>query len=132
MKTAIDTSVLLAIFLGEPAGSDWLDRLVDSRREGRLVICSVVFAELAPVFEDEDSLRSALARMGVEYENLSPSAAFLAGRLFRQYRAEGGRRERLIPDFMIGAHALKQADRLASVDRGYFRRYFEGLRLLEI
>ena len=35
-----------------------------------------------------------------------------------------------MPDFLIGAHAAKQADRIAVIDRGYLRRYFPRLRVL--
>jgi len=37
----------------------------------------------------------------------------------------------LIPDFLVAAHALKQADCLVARDRGYLRRYFPSLRVLE-
>ena len=71
-----------------------------------------------------------LAGLGIAYSPLTLSAALLAGRLFRQYRDSGGPRERILPDFLIGAHASEQADRLASLDRGYYRRYFPKLKLL--
>jgi predicted nucleic acid-binding protein len=130
MKTAIDTSVLLAIFNGEAGGQAWLDVLVQARREGLLVVCDVVYAELAPAFAAEDELGEALRRLGVSFEALVPAAAWLAGSCFRSYRDAGGPREHLIPDFLIAAHARTQADRLAAVDRGYLRRYFADLPLL--
>ena len=131
MKTAIDSSVLLAVFNGEPEGRSWLERLMQARREGQLVICDVVYAELAPAFAIETDLKEALRKLGVFFESISPSAAWQAGVSFRLYRDAGGPREHLIPDFLIAAHAQHQADRLAAVDRGYLRRYFSDLPLLQ-
>lgn len=47
------------------------------------------------------------------------------------YRKSGGSRERVIADFMIGAHALANADRLLTRDRGFYRKYFKQLRVLD-
>jgi predicted nucleic acid-binding protein len=131
MKTAIDSSVLLAIFNDEPDARAWVRCLIEARREGQLVICDVVYAELAPAFAAEMNLREALGKLGVSFESLTPAAAWQAGSSFRAYRDAGGPREQLIPDFLVAAHALVQADRLAAADRGYLRRYFSDLPLLK-
>jgi predicted nucleic acid-binding protein len=68
--------------------------------------------------------------LGVGYSPITLEAARLAGRLFRAYRRQGGLREHLLPDFLIGAHARLQANRIAAIDRGYFRRYFPRVRVL--
>ncbi|MGH2396004.1 MAG: hypothetical protein ACRDFW_03235 [bacterium] len=56
---------------------------------------------------------------------------WLAGHAFKVYRQAGGPREHMIPDFLIATHAQMQADRLAVNDRGYIRRYFPDLSLLQ-
>lgn len=132
MITAIDTSVLLAIFNGEAGADRWLETLIRARQEGRLVICEIVYAEVAAGFEDQASLDEQLDSMGVSHLSLNAEAAWLAGRTFHRYRERGGPREHLISDFLIAAHAQVQADRLAAIDRGYMRRWFKNLELLNV
>jgi predicted nucleic acid-binding protein len=55
----------------------------------------------------------------------------LAGRYFAAYLHRGGKRIRVVPDFLIGAHAQTHADRLLARDRGYWRDYFKGLKVLD-
>jgi predicted nucleic acid-binding protein len=45
----------------------------------------------------------------------------------RGYACNKGPRERVAPDFLIGAHAIKQAGSLLTTDAGFFRHYFDGL-----
>lgn len=132
MRTAVDSSALLAVFNGEAEAERWLEILIAARRAGQLVVCPVVYAELAPStpFSTRADLDVQLARLGILFDPLLPESAFLAGRLFRDYRAAGGPREHLIPDFLIAAHAQVQADQLAALDRGYYRRYFSRLHIL--
>ena len=44
---------------------------------------------------------------------------------------EGGRRERVIADFLIGAHAQQRSHRLLTRDRGFHRAYFTELSVLD-
>jgi len=132
MITAVDSSVLIAIYLGEPTSDRWLDRLVAARMEGVLLISPVVAAELYALVEEREAYDSVLADMGLQLSSISLDAACEAGRVFRAYRDAGGPREFLIPDFLIAAHAQIDCDRLAAADRGYLRRYFPNLTLLMI
>ncbi len=131
MTTALDSSALLAVFCGEASAHRWLNLLIEARRQGPLVVCDVVYAEVAPLFRGESELRATLDQLGAAFETTSPQAAFRAGEIFRAYRAAGGQRTHLIPDFLIAAHALLHADRLAASDRGYLRGYYPDLKLLQ-
>jgi predicted nucleic acid-binding protein len=59
------------------------------------------------------------------------ATALIAGRAFKDYKRRGGTRQRVVPDFLVGAHAQAQADRLLSRDRGFYRAYFKAVTILD-
>jgi predicted nucleic acid-binding protein len=129
--TAIDTNVLLDVFGADPkfapASADALRRCLS---EGGLVASEVVWAETATVFDDAVRFREAMNKLTASFSPLTEEAAIKAAQSWRRYRAGGGSRNQIAADFLIGAHALVTADRLLTRDRGFYRRYFAGLRIL--
>ena len=90
-----------------------------------------MYAELSSQFEARELLDEILERNQIAVEAVTRQAAFNAGRIFGSYRRRGGKRDRIITDFLIGSHAATNADRLLSRDRGFFRRYFENLIIID-
>lgn len=74
-----------------------------------------------------ERLSEFLSDWGIRFVPSSAESAQRAGRMFAEYLRRGGRRGRVVPDFIIGAHALTFSDRLLARDEGFRRDYFAGL-----
>ena len=128
----MDSSVLWAILKHETTGPAWMKKLVELRSAGPLVAREAIWAETRPPFANARQHGDTLARPGIIYDPLTAEAAALADELFARYRKAGGTRERLLPDFLIAAHALAQAKQLATLDAGFFRRHFHGIKIVNV
>ncbi len=130
MITAIDSSVLLDVLSDDPQYAERSSAAVyKAMQEGRLILGECVLAEIRPALSEAD-LKSFLKDWRLEFVPSTLESAILAGKHFAHYLTRGGRGGRVMPDFLIGAHALIHADRLLARDRGYLRDYFKGLPLL--
>ena len=130
MKTAVDSSVLFDIVKGAPGAAAAQAALEAALAHGSLCVCAVVIAELGRYFASETDLRDFLEACQIDHDPLTLEAALEAARIMRGYARNKGPKERIAPDFLIGAHALRQADGLLTTDGGFFRQYFDGLAVI--
>jgi predicted nucleic acid-binding protein len=148
---AVDTNILVDSLT---FGSESRRRLATAGRIGQLIICEVVQTELASFVGDESRLIRFLKESRVVVERSTAGALVNAGLAWRRYTerrpdgltcADCGMQQRakcqgcgaalrgrqhIVADFMIGAHALVQADGLLTRDRRYFTTYFPDLTLV--
>lgn len=128
---AIDSSVLIDVSTNDPAFADAsFDALRDAISRDDVVICDAVMAELCASVDQVDATLEAMAELGIRFSAVNEQAAVRAGVMQRRYRDRGGRRERVISDFLVGAHALMQCGTLLTRDAGFYRDYFKGLKII--
>ncbi len=136
MITAIDTSVLIDVLADDKCYAEAsLAALHTCQDEGQLVICEIVLAEIARYFGTVEELRDTLDQLDVRSESFGDEVCHRAGQAFQKYRKRGGIRggirERILADFLVGAHAQVKCSHLLTRDRGFYRDYFPELIVLD-
>ena len=155
MITAVDTNILLDILIPDaPHGNASEGYLVRSLEAGSVIIAEAVYTELAAHFSTREEIDRFLEETGIQRRPSGPDALYLAGKIWREYLRRRSDstvcpscgtaqefhcvkcgssflpRQHVVADFLIGAHASVHADQLLTRDRGYYRTYFPGLRLV--
>ncbi len=154
MIVAVDTNILLDVLIPDEEYFRSSKRMLDEYvRRGQLIVCEIVYAELASQFPSEQDLQAFLSDTGIRLIHSSEKAFYLAGERWRKYSrnkkqqvqcSQCGKkmmilcpkckrplkfRQHIISDFIIGAHALTHAELFLTRDRGFYRTYFKDLRI---
>jgi predicted nucleic acid-binding protein len=99
-------------------------------KDGPPILNAITFAESAADFRDLESALLLFEGLGLEHEEIPLESAYIAGRAHKLYRQQGGKRERILPDFLIGAHALAKGHRLLTRDATRYRSYFPEVQII--
>jgi predicted nucleic acid-binding protein len=129
--TLVDTNVLLDLLTNDPVWAEWsVEQLDMAASKGPLVINDVVYAELSVRFAAIEALDAVLNEARIGIAATPRPALFLAGKAFQRYRAVGGLRTGVLPDFFIGAHAAVRDMPLLTRDARRYRAYFPKVELI--
>lgn len=131
MKTALDTSVVLDVLTADPKWADASETALKSAMLlGPLVIGECVLAEITPALAPAE-LDQFISDWKILFLPSTIECARTAGEIYRRYLLRTSKKNRVLPDFLIAAHAQHHTGRLLARDRGYYRDYFSGLMLIE-
>ena len=127
----VDTCVLLDVTKADPVWRDWSSQtLAEWRSRGPLLINPIVFAEWCVDYGSFDAAERAIDAFGLEWAEVPRKALYLASQAHARYRSRGGLRATVLPDFLIGAHAVVSGLPLLTRDRRRFETYFVGLEIV--
>lgn len=130
-QVLVDTNVLIDVATEDPRWLAWSSgQLANAMASGRVAVNPVIYAEFSVHYATIEEVEAALSgfdfrRLAIPYE-----AAFLAGRVFKRYRARGGQRNAPLPDFFVGAHAAVEGLTLLTRDARRYREYFPKLKMI--
>jgi predicted nucleic acid-binding protein len=128
--TLVDSNVLLDVLSEDVRWSAWSSRsLADAAEIGPLWINPIIFAEVSVRFRRVEDVDAVLPPGDFGRSPIPWEAAFLAGKIFVQYRRRRGTRPSTLPDFFIGAHAAVTGLRLLTRDPRRYRTYFPSLEI---
>ena len=132
MITAIDTNILIDILEPDPVfGRASKQALRRCLQEGSVIACEVVWAEVVTAYGNKKKqVVDILSRIGIEYSPMTLEAALEAAACWCAFRKKNKVRDRIVADFLVGGHALILSDRLLTRDRGFYRDYFKGLKVI--
>ena len=138
MTTALDTNILIALWYEDDALNTLARKAMESAlARGGLAISAPVYAELlAAPSRTEVFVDFFLKDTGIAVDwILDESIWRAAGRAFQLYaglrklQREAGPR-RILADFLIGAHALRNGYRLLTLDERLYRAAFPRLSVV--
>lgn len=95
-----------------------------------MIINPVVYAELSVRFDRIEDVDATLKGAAINLLEIPTAALFLAGKAFQRYRAPGGKRNGVLPDFFIGAHAAVLRLPLLTRDISRHRAYYSTVALI--
>ena len=128
----VDSNVLIDILNPDSADArrviDAFNRLSETQVQR---INLVVFAETCSRFATLAMAQTIVDQLNLQMADLTPEDAFWAGLAFQEYRRNGGPRQSILPDFLIGGQAANRGWPILTRDSKRFASYFPDLVIID-
>jgi hypothetical protein len=127
----IDSNVLIDAENTGAVASAWSEAALDRLGlVGPLMIDAIVHAEVLARGAALARIDKLLSEFGIKLADLPFAAGAVAARAYAEYRARGGSKLSLLPDFLIGAHAEVAGLTVVTRDPRPYRTYFPAVALV--
>ena len=130
-KILVDSNVILDILTEDPIWYEWsLAQLEQLAEQHILAINPIIYAEVSIGFKTIEGLEASVPATQFLRLALPWEAAFLAGKVFMQYKKKEGTKTSTMPDFFIGAHGLVSDMMVLTRDSRRYKTYYPTLPLI--
>lgn len=127
----VDSNILIDIFSSDSVWLQWsMHELASWSEQGPFIIDEIIYAEISARATSQRELDAALTELDIELSRIPREALFAAAKAFQRYRARGGNRQNVLPDFFVGAHAQIAHLPLLTRDVKRYRTYFPEVELI--
>ena len=127
----VDSCVITDLADPDSAWYEWSVATLESlENSNTFVINPVIYAECSIGYETIEEIENLFTGLEFDCVELPREALFLAGKAFLRYRRRQGKKESVLPDFFIGAHAAVANYKLLTRDKGRFSSYFPSVELI--
>ncbi len=127
----VDSNVIIDILTEDKQWFDWSASMLSYYADHtQLYINPIIYAEIALAFERIEDLEAAVPNTIFTRAPIPWEAAFLAGKIFKKYRENGGNKLLPLPDFFIGSHATIAKLEILTRDIKPYKGYFPNLKLI--
>jgi predicted nucleic acid-binding protein len=128
----VDTNIILDLFGESNETAARIGRAFARHAVGRrMVVNQIIFAEISPRQASQGDVERRMEQLGLKMVSLTNADAYRAGIAFRDYRRNGGPRQTILPDFLIGAQAATRGWPILTRDRKRFESYFPEVELID-
>lgn len=125
----VDSNILIDVLKAQTEWHNW--SLQQLKKLKDLGINSIIYAEASLNFDNVHVMDAFLKVGRLRYVPVIPKEALmLAAQTHQQYRRQGGSKEMILPDFLIGAHATVAKAAVLTRDAKHYRKYFPRLKLI--
>ena len=126
----IDTNVVIDMIEANiPA--EIHENLLQLASAEKLYVNEIVFAELSARYDSAEEVHDVLDAANIRIKRMNLKDCYRAGVAFRQYRRNGGTRQAILADFLIGGHAASEGWPIVTRDRKGFESYFPEVEITD-
>ena len=127
----VDTNVLVDVVSDDALWAEWSQRhLALAAAQDELAINAIVYTELSVRYETIEALEAMIHEARLVSADIPRTGLFLAAKGYQRYRAAGGVKTGVLPDFFIGAHAVIADAALITRNPRRYRTYFPRIMLI--